>query len=141
MPEDCYYPVTFDDDDDIGFFSIFDGYNEASFEMEKISLLVDSSEEESEKEDDDQEGLGSSDEEDLKKKWKASTKTTMNKYASVNHQFCLYFVKTFHVLIKLFSVKHHERHYGYINLVRPSSGDELIFSAGQTYKIFFLSRK
>ena len=77
MPEDYYYPITLDDDE-LGFFSIFDGYNEGSYDQEKKSLLLDSSDEG----EDEEEGLESSDDEmDLKKKWKASTiKTTMNKY-------------------------------------------------------------
>ncbi|CAB3984698.1 Hypothetical predicted protein [Paramuricea clavata] len=74
MPEDYYYPIALDDDE-LGFFSIFDGYNEGSYDQEKQSLLLESSDES------EDEGLESSDDEmDLKKKWKASIiKTTMNK--------------------------------------------------------------
>jgi hypothetical protein len=83
MQEEQYYPVSFDDDDELGFFSIFDGYNEASHDFEKKTLLIDSSDDEHE-----DEGLDSSDEEmDLKVKWKASTKTTMNKYERFSFLF------------------------------------------------------
>ena len=76
MPEDYYYPIVLDDDE-LGFFSIFDGYDETSYDQENKGLLESSDEEPSEGE----ELAASSDEEgDLQKKWKASTKTTMNKY-------------------------------------------------------------
>ncbi len=90
MFEDDYYPLTFDDDDELGFFSIFDDYNEASHELEKRSLLVDSPDEVVEK----QEEVESSDDEvDLKKKWKVSVKTIMNKYDRFYYMLVIYMKK------------------------------------------------
>ena len=86
MPDDLCYPVSFDNDDDLGFFSIFDGYDEGSHELEKKRFLIDSSDDEDEElQKDEGEELDSSDEEmELKKKWKASTKTTMDKYERIS---------------------------------------------------------
>lgn len=78
MPEDDLYPITFDDDE-LGFGSIFDGYNETLCDEKRSSLLVDFDDDDEEEEEE----KGSSDEEaDLKKKWKSSTKTTLNKYVN-----------------------------------------------------------
>lgn len=79
MPEDDLYPITFDDDE-LGFGSIFDGYNETLCDEKRSSLLVDFDDDDEEEEEEEK---GSSDEEaDLKKKWKSSTKTTLNKYVN-----------------------------------------------------------
>ena len=75
-----------DNDDELGFFSLFDGYDEANYDPEKRNLLPESSDEEDEiceeeeVEEEVEEKLNSSeDEEDMRIKWKASTKTTMSK--------------------------------------------------------------
>ncbi|XP_028408296.1 uncharacterized protein LOC114530891 isoform X2 [Dendronephthya gigantea] len=80
IAEDYYIPL--DDDDELGFFSIFDGYDEANYDHEKKSLLLESSDEEDkicEGEEVKEELDSSEDEEEMKMKWKASTKTTMSK--------------------------------------------------------------
>lgn len=77
MPEDYFHPITFNDEE-LGFGSIFDGYSETLYDNRRSSLLVDSDDNDEEVEEE-----RSSDEEvDLKKKWKSSTKTTMNKYVN-----------------------------------------------------------
>ena len=68
IPEDAFSPITIDDD--MEFYSIFDGYKE-------LQPLGD---EKRQPEDDDDEDASSDDEADLRKKWKASTKTTIDKY-------------------------------------------------------------
>ena len=75
MSDDFYQSISFDDDE-LGFFSIFDGYDEAAHDVGKGNLSLESSDEEPNEAD----GAHSSDEENfIQKKWKASTKSLMNK--------------------------------------------------------------